>query len=168
MVLSYPKYTVQDTTRNADILRGAVYHAEVTSETVADDGYLSMHIQPNSVARVGGLRLRIIATTNGLSQMFVAENASLELAGTGESLRNLNRITGDTATSTITVGGSYSGADFDIFEQMWGSTGPFAAGGDESFFFVLDPGKDYNINLFNRSGGAQAMALEAILTETPE
>ena len=153
MAPSYPKFAVAQQKRLADLAGGFIYHAETGSTGVANDASLNMIFQTNNRNNDA---LTVNALAGGLALLEITENASLELAGTSEPLRNFNRVIGDASvTASVTAQGSYSNGDV-IFNRYFGAEGPGAGGdgGRGGFTFILPNSVNFVATLTNLSGAA--------------
>jgi len=158
MTNKYVKFTVAEDKRHADVYAGRVFHAETGSGGVANGGELNLIFQTND--RYGDV-LTVHASAGAAAILEIGPVTSINVAGTGEPLRNYNRIVGDsTVTATVTAQGSCTGFD-GYFTSIFGVDGPGNNGGagGEGISFVLPNSTIYHAKLTNISGGATNMNL---------
>lgn len=154
----YPSFGVSQNKRTADLYGGRIFHAETGSGAVANNGELNLIFQTNN--RIGDV-LTVKALAGNLCLLEIGGVTSINVAGTGEPLRNFNRIVGDSSvTASVTAQGSYTGFD-GFFTQFFGSDGPGSngAGGDSGYSFILPNSTVYVARITNLSGGATNMDL---------
>lgn len=155
----YPSFGVSQDKRTADLYGGRVYHAETGSGAVANNGELNLIFRTNN--RIGDV-LTVNALAGNICLLEIGEITSINVAGTGEPLRNFNRIIGDsTVTATVTAQGSYTGFD-GFFTQFFGANGPGTngGGGGTGYSFILPNSTSYVARVTNLSGGATNVNLE--------
>lgn len=158
MTNKYIKYTVAEDKRHADLYAGRIYHAETGSGGVSNAGELNLIFQTND--RYGDV-LTVYADAGAAALLEIGPVTSINVAGTGEPLRNFNRIVGDSSvTASVTAQGSCTGFDA-YFSAIFGTDGPGTNGGagGTGISFVLPNSTIFHAKLTNISGGATNLNL---------
>lgn len=159
----YPRFTTIQEKFASDILNGDFYRCHASSETVADDGYVNYFIK----TKAGGVSVAMQVEVGGLSELIVTEGASMENAGTNETLDNLNRISRNTSTMSVTHGNSWSNGTV-IYEDHVGAAAIGNATGygeNRPSKIILAGSEHYNIAVQNLSGGAKLVCLSLNFTD---
>lgn len=148
----YPKFTVSQVKDQADIFNGDYYRCNVFSETVADNGIVNFFIKTKAV----GISMGFEAEAGGLSQITVTEAATMENAGTNQTIFNQNRNSAKTSTISVTHGNSFSNGTAVFQDTIGNATQGNATGGGQAHqnMIVLAGSEHYNVGITNISGGA--------------
>lgn len=159
----YPRFTTTQLKFASDILNGDFYRCHVSSETVADDGFVNYFIK----TKAGGVGVAMQVEVGGLTELIVTEGASMENAGTNETLFNLNRLSPKTSTISVTAGNSWSNGTV-IYEDHVGAAvvgNATGYGENRPSIVILAGSEHYNIAVQNLSGGASLICLSLNFTD---
>lgn len=149
-----------------DIIHERIHKNEMFSAThydasVADDASVDMLFQVDSSMSA---HLAYVVRAGGDAEILFYEDPTFSNAGTAVSAINRMRINPETSLHTITHGPTISDAG-DLLESQFlpgGSGFFFTPGSEGSMFkeFVLAPGEDYLLRVFNRSGGSTTISIQ--------
>ena len=158
----YPKFTVAQEKQSADIHEGDMYRCEVFSETVADNGLMRFMVQVGAQP----VELFFQAEASGLAQIQITETASIELAGTNQTLFNQNRNSGKSSISSVSHAGSFSQGT-QIFSDIVGHAVPGNSREGSPFRsqLILANSENYHVAVQNLSGGAASVMLALGITD---
>jgi len=149
---AFPNFIVTEDSFDAEKQAGHVFCTDCYSDTVANNGFVTMAMQTNSTENLlVALRARV-----GAQSIFkITEACSLNTAGANANLFNYNRNHSHISVVTCTLGNSITGGTV-LQTELLGETvkGKNTDGGRGSLEFIFKPNETYVITLQNISGGA--------------
>ena len=145
----YPNFTVSQEKSAADIFEGDFYRCNVFSSTVASGSIVNFFVK----TKAQGIALRFEAEAGGLSQIAITEAASMETAGTNQTVFNQNRISAKTSTASVTHGNSFSNGTVVLLDTIGNAVGGTKGGQAHQSMVVLAGSEHYNVGITNISGG---------------